>query len=819
MTPRHDLEPTASDWRRWGLDPSWHRRVNVPSGTGTVEWSILDTGPAPRGTIVCVHGNPTWGYLWRDLLRELSDEWRVIAVDQTGMGWSERTTERRLGQRVDELVAFCRSEIDGPIVLVAHDWGGPVAMGAASELDLVAVALANTAVAKPSRVGVPPLIATARSMVDLTCRRTPLFVRGTSWMTDRTHRRALNAPYRDATRRAAVATFVADIPVEPSDPSDPALRRAAANLAALGSRGVPLLLVWGGRDPVFHDRFLADLLERAPHADVQRFPDAAHLVPLDAPMASVLRSWLTSLDAPDATPPDSTETGVNASIRPFEPVTAALVARSHDTSLAYTGPDDRRTWAELSSRAATVASCLVAAGVGPGDRVAFLVPPGATLLDAAYGAWSVGAVPEIADAALGLPALRSALRGATPSFVLGTPRTLLAAAAVRLVPGATRLCMGRFPSATDLTASRTGLPPVLPTLRPDMLAAVVHTSGATGPAKPVRYTHGALAAQRDAIRRAFDVHPERGFLSSFAPFVLLGPALGVPCVLPEGDVTAPGDLDFDRLAEACRRSDLDVAWLSPASARAIVRTAAGRMTPLRLVMLAGAPIEPELALAMGRITGGEVRAPYGMTEAMPLTDGVGATTTTADGTNTGRPLPGAHVVVVPLGDPVGRPCAPGTWGEILVRAPWMRESYDRRWATQHTSDVLRDEHHWHRTGDVGLLTDDGDLVQLGRVQHVITSPDGPLPSVLVERPLQQALRRQLAAIGVGPSGTQALVIVLEADAPLRLAEPGATATVRSQSVHRIAAVLEGSLPLDIRHRSKIRRDELAASVSTFLEGR
>ena len=133
--------------------------------------------------------------------------------------------------------------------------------------------------------------------------------------------------------------------------------------------------------------------------------------------------------------------------------------------------------------------------------------------------------------------------------------------------------------------------------------------------------------------------------------------------------------------------------------------------------------------------------------------------------------------------------------------------------------MLRDEHHWHRTGDVGLLTDDGDLVQLGRVQHVITSPDGPLPSVLVERPLQQALRRQLAAIGVGPSGTQALVIVLEADAPLRLAEPGATATVRSQSVHRIAAVLEGSLPLDIRHRSKIRRDELAASVSTFLEGR
>ena len=71
-----------------------------------VDWHVLDTGPGPAGTVVCVHGNPSWGYIWRDLLTTLSPDWRVIAVDQTGMGWSERGRPRRLADRVAELVVL-----------------------------------------------------------------------------------------------------------------------------------------------------------------------------------------------------------------------------------------------------------------------------------------------------------------------------------------------------------------------------------------------------------------------------------------------------------------------------------------------------------------------------------------------------------------------------------------------------------------------------------------------------------------------------------------------------------------------------------------
>ena len=83
--------PSAAQLTSWGLDPSWSRRVVIDGADRwPVDWHVLDTGGGTAGTIVCVHGNPSWGYIWRDLLTTLSPDWRVVAVDQTGMGWSER---------------------------------------------------------------------------------------------------------------------------------------------------------------------------------------------------------------------------------------------------------------------------------------------------------------------------------------------------------------------------------------------------------------------------------------------------------------------------------------------------------------------------------------------------------------------------------------------------------------------------------------------------------------------------------------------------------------------------------------------------------
>src|SRR5690606_20172847 len=101
--PRRDLP---------GLDRAWSQVVVAPDAEGTPRhWHVLDTGPLlrergeePVATLVCVHGNPTWSYLWRRVVASAPAGWRVVAVDQLGMGWSERTAEpRSLPQRIEDL--------------------------------------------------------------------------------------------------------------------------------------------------------------------------------------------------------------------------------------------------------------------------------------------------------------------------------------------------------------------------------------------------------------------------------------------------------------------------------------------------------------------------------------------------------------------------------------------------------------------------------------------------------------------------------------------------------------------------------------------
>ena len=89
-----------------GLDPAWSRLVRVPSTDGVGRtWHLLDNQVAdPTVTLLCVHGNPSWSYLYRDLVRRAPGDVRVIAVDQLDMGFSERSgTVRRLATRIDDL--------------------------------------------------------------------------------------------------------------------------------------------------------------------------------------------------------------------------------------------------------------------------------------------------------------------------------------------------------------------------------------------------------------------------------------------------------------------------------------------------------------------------------------------------------------------------------------------------------------------------------------------------------------------------------------------------------------------------------------------
>ena len=131
-------------------------------------------------------------------------------------------------------------------------------------------------------------------------------------------------------------------------------------------------------------------------------------------------------------------------------------------------------------------------------------------------------------------------------------------------------------AGTDLPAlqrSAGDLPPAPSTAD---VAAVVFTSGATGPSKGVVYTHAQLEAQRDALVQLYDISHDDRLVAAFAPFALYGPAIGIPSVVPDMDVAAPGTLTATALGDAAIAVDATMVFASPAALANVVRTAAGR---------------------------------------------------------------------------------------------------------------------------------------------------------------------------------------------------------------------------------------------------
>ncbi|HEX8520203.1 MAG TPA: alpha/beta fold hydrolase, partial [Pseudonocardia sp.] len=174
-----------------GLEPAWSRLVTDARGH---TWHVLDRdrriAGRPGGTVVCVHGNPTWSYLWRGVVAAAPPGWRVVAVDQLGMGFSDRPPGvRTLARRVADLDAVLAAlDVTGPVVVAGHDWGGIIGLGwavahhsrgddapgldadaavvppaASSPRRLAALVLGNTAVHHPSDVPIPAPIRLART--------------------------------------------------------------------------------------------------------------------------------------------------------------------------------------------------------------------------------------------------------------------------------------------------------------------------------------------------------------------------------------------------------------------------------------------------------------------------------------------------------------------------------------------------------------------------------------------------------------------------------------------------------------------------------
>jgi olefin beta-lactone synthetase len=885
-----------------GVSAAWRRTESVPS-TAAVDlpgthrqWHFLDnaadvaaTGREPVGTLLCVHGNPTWSYLWRTLLAAAtSDEtvaaggpWRVIAVDQLDMGFSERTgTFRRLEDRITDLGDLTNFlKLDGPVVTVGHDWGGIISLGWATRHreQLAAVVLTNTAV-HPAGFSLPPALKLALhpAVHQWGTTTSAAFLRVTHGLAQPALapevRAAFMAPYRTIARREGVGNFVADIPATPEHPSWDALDSVSSGIRTLG---VPALMMWGPKDPVFSDRYLRDLMDRLPQGDVHRFEGASHLVQEDRDIATPTFEWLAKNVLSGGS-----DSAREATAAPYRPMLAELDARREDTSaavvdMAPAGSMGRRprgtrnelassgamslSWAELARDVDDLAAGLADLGVRPGDRVSLLVPPGIGLTTLIYACLRLGAVIVVADAGLGAAGMSRAIKGAGPAYLIGIERAL-AGARLYNWPGvkvsATEFAGSRAAAAAKATLFNVAatVPELLTNGRlsrlagdapdftpavPDADAAVLFTSGSTGPAKGVVYTHRQLAAMRDTLKETYSLQAGSALVAGFAPFALLGPALGATSVTPDMDVTAPATLTATALADAARAVNATTVFASPAALANVLATA-GELTAdqrdalahVDLLLSAGAPIaEPLLARVQDLTPNAVLHTPYGMTEALPVTDidlaGIRAAGR-GNGVCVGTPVSGATVAiarVAPDGTVGSEPSTePNVTGEILIKAPHVKDRYDRLWITQELSASIPG---WHRSGDVGHLDDTGRLWVEGRLGHILTTAAGVRTPVAGEQAAETvpAVARA-AVVGVGPAGTQAAVAIVETVpaakkpglAPAGLAADVRAAVSRDAGLDLAAVLVIPHMPTDIRHNSKIDRTALAAWASRLLSG-
>jgi cis-3-alkyl-4-acyloxetan-2-one decarboxylase len=274
-----------------------------------VRMHYLDEG---RGEVlVMLHGNPTWSFYWRNLVRGLSGAWRTIVPDHVGCGLSDKPDDSRyayvLEQRVNDLEALLEHlGVTSGITLVLHDWGGMIGMAYATRHPgriRRIVALNTAAFGLPAGRRLPWQIAVVRRLrwFSWPVRGLNAFSRGANLtcsvrpgrMTDLV-KRAYLAPYDSWANRIAVQRFVEDIPLGPEDRSWRTVQEVENGLDRFA--GVPVLICWGNRDFVFDESFLAEWRRRMPQAAVHTFADAGHYVLEDAheEILPLIRDFLQS---------------------------------------------------------------------------------------------------------------------------------------------------------------------------------------------------------------------------------------------------------------------------------------------------------------------------------------------------------------------------------------------------------------------------------------------------------------------------------------------------------------------------------------------
>jgi len=512
------------------------------------------------------------------------------------------------------------------------------------------------------------------------------------------------------------------------------------------------------------------------------------------------------------------------------------------------------TFRELNLLTDRLARGLERMGIKPGHRLVLMVRPGIEFIALTFALFKAGAVVVLIDPGMGPRRVFRCLDQVEPDGFVAVPlvQALRILSVRRFGSARFNVTVGwrwfwggqtyRSLSAEDPGAGTDsnrigppGSPGQMASTRATDPAAIIFTSGSTGPAKGVVYEHGMFGAQVAALRDFYNIEPGGSDLPGLPLFALFNTAMGVTTIVPDMDPTRPARVDPQKIDAIMHRWNVTQGFGSPAIWNRVGRycEAHGIVFPaLKRVFSAGAPVPVDvLARMQGTLVaeGSQMHTPYGATEALPVASITASEvlartaekTNQGAGTCVGRPLQTIRLKIIEITDgPIAkmadaRELSAGQIGEIIVQGDVVTREYFRRPDATALAKIADGPAFWHRMGDVGYLDEQGSLWFCGRKSQIVETIAGLMYTDCVEPIFNgHPSVARCALVGVGPKPRQAPVIVAElhAGAPRNnLIQQLREIALRHGHTRQIERFLlyNGSLPVDVRHNTKINRELLA----------
>jgi len=507
------------------------------------------------------------------------------------------------------------------------------------------------------------------------------------------------------------------------------------------------------------------------------------------------------------------------------------------------------TFSQLENTACKYSYYLHKEGLRAGDRVILMVKPSADFICLTFALFKLGAPVILIDPGMGYKNLLSCIGKVKPDYLIGIPQAILLSKVYKK-PFRTikkRFCCGSLLGLTgkDLRKEVFPAPPELPVFHPnnDSLAAIIFTTGSTGPPKGVRFEHSIFSAQLDYIRTYYLINSSDTDQPGFPLFGLFSIALGACAVIPDMNPSRPAQVNPKNFMESIEKYGVTYSFGSPAIWNVVSTYCINndiKSTSLKKILMAGAPVPGDLIKRVYRIMegDGEIYTPYGATESLPIVSLEGREileetwdkTRNGKGTCVGRALPGIDIKIIKDSDYLFKSIAdcqilPAHHiGEIIVKGPVVTRSYENNEDETLLSKIPDKKSFWHRMGDMGYLDENDRLWFCGRKAHRVHGSDGYMYTIQCEAIINEhpdVYRSALVGLkGEGEIETPVMIVEMSKGAQRKeqelLQEVKEIASHHPLTCNITHFLIHKSFPVDIRHNAKIFREKLQVWAQTVL---